>query len=1048
MKKVANAATKNHENLSRFSCNSPRKYVDQSLRQIPVVYDVDILVIGGTTGGVAAAAQAAKLGSSVLLIANRTYLGDDICASYRFGLEPDELPVDSLAKIIYENPIVNSDLEHKDSVYQGITKTASEKRYVPTPMHVKRTLDKCLIDSGTKFIFGCFPTNVLYDENENICGIVMANRSGRQAITAKIIIDATYRALVARMSGIEFEKFPTNSQRFTRVVVGGMARSGDGIVSVTKVPAPTWNPKIEPIFRANGHPYDISKPENWDDMFLEYELNIDMPDDSVVSFARAEQRARDITFHPDQIDASEYIFQIPPDPMKVKTPITTWDNVKSLDLNAFCPYEQNNILILGGCAGVSREIAKKLLRPVNFIEFGTAIGKAAASRINLLKKTETTSIDNNHINFKTVKAKPDSSGDVKELLIGLRATQENVSKITSPLCSIPVIGKYDVVVVGGGTGGAPAAVSAAKAGAKTLVVEYQHSLGGMATVGLVPTYYCGNLNGFTAEIDKGVKSIGEKACLPNYHCEGRFLWNIEYKMEWYRRELAKEGGDIWLGSIGYGAFVENKTVKGVVIATPYGSGVILAKKVIDSTGSSDIAVAAGADYMFVDSSEIAMQGTGLAFRNLYTTGKERQSWLNNTDHTFVDDNDMLDIWRVHVGSREKFKNEYDIISITQTRERRRIIGDYVFSPLDIINNRTFEDSIVFTNCFFDTHGFTIHPIFDITPPPAKGVMMYAYIPYRCMLPKGFDGLLVMGLGISAHRDAMPVIRTEPTIQNTGYAAGIAAAMAAKENIPLRQIDIKKLQKLLVINGSLPQSVLTDKDSYPFSKNRIFEAVENLKNNYQDISIVMSQIEEALPILHNAYQKSTSKEIKLIYAHVLGAIGDPIGTDTLLEFVGSTPWDRGWNFTGLGQYGSCMSQLDRKIVALGRTGDKRALMLIIKKLNELNAQSDFSHHRAVAMALETLKDKSAAPALAQLLQKSGMSGYALTPERFNVTIGKYDTPRTESLREIILARALYMCGDHQNLGHQILMEYQRDLRGLYSRHASSILNKRPLTDCVG
>lgn len=1040
MKTINSTTATSHKSGLHTFCDKPQKYVEQSQRQIPVVYEVDILVVGGTSGGVAAAAQAAKSGASALLITNRTYLGDDICASYRFWLEPNELPVDPLAKSIYKNPITN-----KNSVDNAI-KTASEKRYVPTPMHVKQTLDKCLIGSGTKFIFGCFPTDVLYDKIGNICGIVMANRSGRQAILAKVIIDATPRALVARMAGVEFENFPAGVQRFTRVVVGGVAHSIDGVVSVAKVPAPTWNPKIEPIFRANGQPYDIVKLKNWDDMFLEYTLDIDMPDDSIVSFARAEQKARDLTFHPDQIDASEYIFQIPPDPMKVNKSLTTWNDVKSLDLNAFCPSDKNNIFILGGCAGISREIAKKLLRPVNFIEIGTAIGKAAVNQINLLKKHKTTGIDNNHIKFKTVKAKPDFCGDVKELLVGLRATQENVSKITSPLCSIPVIGEYDVVVVGGGTGGAPAAVSAAQAGVKTLVVEYQHGLGGIATVGLIPTYYCGNLSGFTAEIDNGVKSIGEKACPPNYHCEGRFLWNIEYKMEWYRREILKEGGDIWLCSVGYGVVVEDKKIKGVVVATPYGNGVVLAKNVIDSTGSSDIAIAAGADYMFVDSSEIAMQGTGLAFRNLYTTGKEHQNWLNNTDYTFVDDNDMLDVWRAHVGSREKFKDEYDIMSIIQTRERRRIIGDYVFSPLDIINNRTFEDSIVFTNCFFDTHGFTIHPIFDITPPPAKGVMMYAYIPYRCMLPKGIDGLLVMGLGISAHRDAMPVIRTEPTIQNSGYAAGRAASMAVKENVPLRQIDIKKLQQLLVANGSLPQSVLTDKDLYHFSKNCIFEAVDNLKNNYQDISIVMSQIEDALPILRDAYQKSTSKETKLIYAHVLGVINDPTGADTLLEFVSSTSWDQGWNFKGLGQYGACMSPLDRKIVALGRTGDKRALMPIIKKLDELNAQSDFSHHRATAMALETLKDKSAAQALARLLQKPDMSGYALTPQRFNVSQGKYDTPRTESLREIILARALYMCGDFQKIGRLILEEYRCDLRGVYSRHADNILNpKSELTE---
>jgi flavin-dependent dehydrogenase len=60
-----------------------------------------------------------------------------------------------------------------------------------------------------------------------------------------------------------------------------------------------------------------------------------------------------------------------------------------------------------------------------------------------------------------------------------------VNTITLPQRSVPVVGRYDVVVAGGGPGGFPAAVAAARYGAKVLIVERHGYLGGLATAGLV-----------------------------------------------------------------------------------------------------------------------------------------------------------------------------------------------------------------------------------------------------------------------------------------------------------------------------------------------------------------------------------------------------------------------------------------------------------------------------------------------------------------------------------------------------------------------------------
>ena len=89
--------------------------------------------------------------------------------------------------------------------------------------------------------------------------------------------------------------------------------------------------------------------------------------------------------------------------------------------------------------------------------------------------------------------------------------------------------------------------------------------------------------------------------------------------------------------------------------------------------------------------------------------------------------------------------------------------------MDVYLDRTFPDSVVRASSNFDSHGFTIHPIFMLRPPDRK--TMPCYVPYRCLLPKGIEGVLVTGLGVSADRDVMPVIRMQPDVQNQGYAAG-------------------------------------------------------------------------------------------------------------------------------------------------------------------------------------------------------------------------------------------------------------------------------------
>lgn len=881
---------------------------------------------------------------------------------------------------------------------------AADKRPAPRPMHVKGSLDDELLAAGVQYLYSCYATDVLRDADGKPRGIVMANRAGRQAVLAKTIIDATPRATVARLAGAAFRPYPGGTHTFRRVVIGGRQRGPDYITS--RLAAPSFH---------GPHP-NAAGTSSGEFPVIEYTMPLPIEGDSYAAYMQVDQQARTMTYDPEQQFTSDELFEIPPDPMHGRqTASGPWASVESLPLGAFQPADVERLYVLGGCADVSREQAEKMLRPVAYMDLGQRLGAAAASDARAVRDASPARLPGQPTTA------PAAGGDVLEPLTGVRPTQHGLPTVTQDARALPVLGRYDVLVVGGGTGGAPAGIAAARAGAKTLVVEYLHGLGGVGTIGAISSYYWGNRVGFTATVQ-----------------DNPSRWVIEQRIEWYRQELLKAGADLWYGVIGCGAYVQDDRVIGAVVATPFGRGVVLAHTVIDATGNSDVAASAGAQTDYTDASEFGMQGTGLP-------GLRIGGSYNNTDFTIVDETDMVDIWQLMVYAKGKYPDAFDHGRLIDTRERRRIVGDARITLIDQLNERTYPDTVCRCWSNFDTHGYTVDPYLLLEHPDRKGIAVN--IPFRAMLPRGLDGIIVTGLSISAHRDAVPLIRMQADIQNGGYAAGLAAAMAAATDQPIRRIDVKALQRQLVDVGNLPDSVLTDQDSFPLSDERIAAAVQELRQGH-GAAVIMTAPDRALPLLRTAWNAATTDADRLTYARVLAVLGDDSGLDVLLEKIRTTEqWDEGWNYRGMGQFGAALSELDNLIVAAGRAGNPRAVPVIVEKLNLLDASVAFSHHRAAALALELLRDPSAAEPLARVLAKPQMTGYAQPDVQTAIAQGvpggaNAEQTRRESLRELMLARALYRCGDHDGRGQRILRQYVHDLRGHLARHATAVLDAGP------
>ena len=229
-----------------------------------------------------------------------------------------------------------------------------------------------------------------------------------------------------------------------------------------------------------------------------------MTGDDDAAWAAADQEARTRTYHPDQQFTSDVLFQVPPDPMfGCETADGPWSGVASLPLAAFRPKDVERLFVLGGRADVSREQAEKLVRPLALIDLGERLGTEAAAEAQRLPAPAGPSVRGQPT------AQPAERGEVRELLGGVRPNQQ-LPTIPQAARALPVLGRYDVVVIGGGTAGAPAGIAAARQGAKTLVVEQLCGLGGVGTTGAISNYCAGNRVGFTASVGGGNSWIIEQ----------------------------------------------------------------------------------------------------------------------------------------------------------------------------------------------------------------------------------------------------------------------------------------------------------------------------------------------------------------------------------------------------------------------------------------------------------------------------------------------------------------------------------------------------------
>jgi hypothetical protein len=400
---------------------------------------------------------------------------------------------------------------------------------------------------------------------------------------------------------------------------------------------------------------------------------------------------------------------------------------------------------------------------------------------------------------------------------------------------------YDVIVVGGGPGGVCAAAAAAKEKARVLLVERYGFLGGMATAGLVNPFMAYRLNGkrlTTAAFNELLDRLDRAGAL---EAHGQ-VFDDELMKIILDQMMADHGVDVLLHSLLVGVKMDGRRISSIQTYGKSGNMDLSADIYIDSTGDGDLAALAGAPVEIGRPKDGLCQPMTLCFRvggisgglpprtlsteltELYLAVKgsgeidnPREDVLifgtqvphiyhfNTTRILHRNATETLDLTRAEIEGRRqvmemfhlfktrspRFRDAYLIKMATQigVRESRRVMGEYTLTMGEVIEGCKFPDGIARSN----------YPV-DIHNPDGEGTVIHRLqpgetyeIPYRCLVPREIENLLIGSRCISATHEAHSSLRVMPVVAGIGEAAGIAAAWAAQQRILPRQIDGKKLK---------------------------------------------------------------------------------------------------------------------------------------------------------------------------------------------------------------------------------------------------------------
>jgi hypothetical protein len=437
--------------------------------------------------------------------------------------------------------------------------------------------------------------------------------------------------------------------------------------------------------------------------------------------------------------------------------------------------------------------------------------------------------------------------------------------IEEPARRVPLYGEYEVVVLGGGPAGIAAAVAAAHAGRRTLLIERYGFLGGMGTAAGV-TNFCGlhaNVHGKMHRVVRGVASelldrIDQLGGLNAPHLILGKILAQAYDTAAYKIAaddlLAAQKVELLFHALGAGIVMhDEKRIDALLVETKAGRQAVRALTFIDCSGDGDLAAWAGARYEIGDNNGsmlypsmmfrlngIDPERAGEAWRTIPALMEQAEAagthhfprkaaivrpqrsaieWrvnftqLARADGAAINGLEPDDLTRGEIDGRRQAVKAFNFLRTVPGFEKSYIVD--LPPQLGIRETRRIVGGYMLSGedvlgcaSFEDSIGVNGWPIESHVAgdvvfkfPPIPESRGFNELPYRMLIPESLDNLLVAGRCASMTHDGQSAARVSGACFAMGEAAGTAAALALGGNTIPRDIAVNKLQLELIKRGA-------------------------------------------------------------------------------------------------------------------------------------------------------------------------------------------------------------------------------------------------------